>query len=193
MLRVVDTPNKTMNENNLIQCLTKFVEIDVLDNENKRDCDSCRSELQLQSESEVECEVESELQSKVESKTEYKQKAFKRYFIHTAPPILILHLKRFQQSGLFGQTYKINDAIEFEEELDLEPFMIPDDSKKRQTKYKLTGIVVHNGSLRGGHYIAFVKRMNDWIYCSDTHTRISQWDQVKKAQAYLLFYEKVTE
>jgi hypothetical protein len=67
-----------------------------------------------------------------------------------------------------------------------------------QGKYRLLGIVVHSGSLFGGHYVAYVNiagfgQPASWIYASDTHVRISSWEEVSKAQAYLLFYERLRD
>jgi ubiquitin C-terminal hydrolase len=34
--------------------------------------------------------------------------------------------------------------------------------------YNLYGISVHQGSARGGHYIAYTRRYNSWYYFSDS-------------------------
>ncbi|KAJ3020039.1 UNVERIFIED_CONTAM: Ubiquitin carboxyl-terminal hydrolase 16 [Siphonaria sp. JEL0065] len=79
--------------------------------------------------------------------------------------------------------------------------------------YRLYGVVVHAGSLFGGHYVAYVRArpgsavletisegvLSDeekasgeiWVYASDTSVRLSSLEEVKKAQAYMLFYEHV--
>ncbi|KAF8329557.1 uncharacterized protein EI90DRAFT_2973823 [Cantharellus anzutake] len=56
------------------------------------------------------------------------RRAFKRYLISTPPPVLVIHLKRFQQTSksLFaGSAKKIDDFISFPEYLDLRPFRAP--------------------------------------------------------------------
>lgn len=64
--------------------------------------------------------------------------AFKRYLIDVPPPVLVIHLKRFQQlhqsaGGLFaGGAKKLEDFISFPEFLDLRPFLAP-----RKEKYGL--------------------------------------------------------
>ncbi|KAI9343161.1 hypothetical protein BDR26DRAFT_917678 [Obelidium mucronatum] len=79
--------------------------------------------------------------------------------------------------------------------------------------YRLYGVVVHSGSLFGGHYVAYVRvRLNAeevekfpdgmlnesekasgeiWVYASDSSVRLSSLAEVMKAQAYILFYEHV--
>ncbi|KAJ3016850.1 UNVERIFIED_CONTAM: Ubiquitin carboxyl-terminal hydrolase 45 [Siphonaria sp. JEL0065] len=79
--------------------------------------------------------------------------------------------------------------------------------------YRLYGVVVHAGSLFGGHYVAYVRArpgsavletllegvLSDeekasgeiWVYASDTSVRLSSLEEAKKAQAYMLFYEHV--
>lgn len=95
--------------------------------------------------------------------------AYKRYLIDTAPPILVIHLKRFQMiskspimSFTTSGSKKIDDFVAFPEILDLAPFMTPrktnsnavvvasGDSKGFITKaylYRLYAVVVHMGNM----------------------------------------------
>ncbi|CAG8793450.1 22107_t:CDS:2, partial [Gigaspora rosea] len=108
------------------------------------------------------------------------RKARKRYLFDSLPPVLVFHLKRFQQvGGRFSVSMKkIDDFVSFEEEIDVRDFIVPpgsegeemedeDDesgselpSESRNTKYRLYGVVVHLGSLYNGHYIAYVLSRN---------------------------------
>ncbi|KAG6379692.1 peptidase C19, ubiquitin carboxyl-terminal hydrolase 2 [Boletus reticuloceps] len=102
--------------------------------------------------------------------------AYKRYLIATPPPILIVHLKRFQQLSKapvvsFSTGFKkLDDYISFPEYLDLAPYLAPRredyfDSKVAVTRgrarrpapcmYRLYAIVVHIGNMLGGHYVAY--------------------------------------
>jgi hypothetical protein len=64
------------------------------------------------------------------------QRAFKRYMIARAPPVLVFHFKRFQQSskqsaanmysGSFAALKKIDDFVSFPERIDLSPFLAPE-------------------------------------------------------------------
>jgi ubiquitin carboxyl-terminal hydrolase 16/45 len=62
------------------------------------------------------------------------QRAFKRYLIAKAPPVMVFHFKRFQQMGkastaFYAQTFaslnKVDDFVSFPEILDIAPFMAP--------------------------------------------------------------------
>lgn len=94
--------------------------------------------------------------------------AYKRYLIATPPPILVVHLKRFQQLSRmpvvsFSTGFKkLDDYISFPEYLDLAPYLAPRredyfDSKVAVTRgrarrsapcmYRLYAVVVHIGNM----------------------------------------------
>ena len=170
----------------LLECLEKFMEVEILDGENRRICDECNKK----NKDGIESNIDS---SKPQSAL---RKAFKRYLLFSTPPILIFHLKRFQSMGLF-RTKKIDTFVEFDEYLETGQFLVPkissSDKDPENLRYQLYGIVVHSGGLAGGHYISYVRKhnTNSWFYCSDSHTRSTTWDQVRKCQAYLLFYRLI--
>ncbi|KAG0045043.1 hypothetical protein BGZ83_009717 [Gryganskiella cystojenkinii] len=107
------------------------------------------------------------------------RKAYKRYLISSLPPTLVFHLKRFEQSGRFGQMRKIEDHVEIPVELDMSPYFVPksdleedqdggeknveeqktvesDQATTESKRYRLYGAVVHMGTLGGGHYTNYV-------------------------------------
>ena len=59
------------------------------------------------------------------------RRAHKRYLISSLPPILVLHLKRFQQTskstlfGSFNNLKKLDDKVSFPLSLDMSPFIAP--------------------------------------------------------------------
>jgi hypothetical protein len=102
------------------------------------------------------------------------QPAYKRYLIATPPPVLVIHLKRFQQTlkaplmlSFSNGFKKLDDYVSFPEYLDLSPFLAPRKEdyglgKKRKEKeakkkggnpreercmYRLYGVVVHIGNM----------------------------------------------
>jgi ubiquitin C-terminal hydrolase len=170
----------------LLECIEKFMEVEILDGENKRECQECKKEKKN-------CET-SDGCDHLTSALSGLSKSFKRYLLVSTPPILVFHLKRFQSTGLF-KTKKIDTFVEFDEYLETGPFMIPTTSAEevsQNLKYQLYGLVVHGGSLLGGHYVCYVRYNTDsWFYCSDSHTRGASWDEVRKCQAYLLFYKLI--
>ncbi|XP_009077919.1 PREDICTED: ubiquitin carboxyl-terminal hydrolase 45 [Acanthisitta chloris] len=191
-------------------CLYQFTSVELLMGNNKLLCESCTERKQ-------------KYQKKTNS-TEKKMEgvytnARKQLLISSVPAILILHLKRFHQAGL--SLRKVNRHVDFPLILDLAPFCAA--SCKNVTDgarvlYSLYGIVEHSGSMRGGHYAAYVKVRTSskkllehisttknvlglkeamgaaggqWVYVSDTHVQMVPESRVLNAQAYLLFYERL--
>ncbi|BEJ14298.1 hypothetical protein CspHIS471_0400650 [Cutaneotrichosporon sp. HIS471] len=177
------------------------------------------------------------------------RRAFKRYLIAKAPEVLVFHIKRFKQTtsavySAFTSLKKLDDFVSFPEMLDIAPFMAPNrnDFKAVPTPdgprapyqdwpspeqcpnrtpmpYRLYAVVVHLGTMLGGHYVAYVlvdperlfTRPGDppelmdrltldgrtekpdrrvWCYASDTQIRLASVQEVMAARAYLCFYEK---
>ncbi|KAK0091460.1 hypothetical protein PV326_003198, partial [Microctonus aethiopoides] len=77
----------------------------------------------------------------------------KQYLISRVPPVLILHLKRFQ-SQRYGGARKVIKHVTFPTILDLAPVC---KNHKKPKLYSLFGLVEHSGTLYGGHYVAYVK------------------------------------
>lgn len=129
----------------------------------------------------------------------------------TLPEVLVLALRRFEYSVELGRRKKINDAFEFEEELDMAAYMEDADlmsmqsvHKSARTLYSLTGIVLHIGEAEAGHYIALAKEENRWIQFNDTQVSViedkerremavgQQEGPFAQTSAYLLIYQKQT-
>ncbi|UKZ48552.1 hypothetical protein TrVGV298_002777 [Trichoderma virens] len=105
--------------------------------------------------------------------------ATKQVFIETLPPVLILHLKRFQFDAEGHGTVKIWKKIGYPLELE-----IPREALSRQKRqnlddasmprYKLISVVYHHGkNASGGHYTVDVRRQDgrEWIRLDDTVIR----------------------
>ncbi|XP_024521247.1 ubiquitin carboxyl-terminal hydrolase 1 [Selaginella moellendorffii] len=123
-----------------------------------------------------------------------KRKATKRLVIRKAPPVLTVHLKRFAQD-MRGRLSKLTGHVAFDELLNLSPFL---SASRDGGLYRLVGVVEHSGTMKGGHYVAFVRggsagdgKENFWYYISDSDVRRTTLDQVLRSEAYLLFYERV--
>ncbi|KAJ7206507.1 hypothetical protein GGX14DRAFT_367173 [Mycena pura] len=105
--------------------------------------------------------------------------AYKRYLVAVPPPVLVIHLKRFQQVLKSMMSFssgfkKLDDYVTFPEMLDLTPFLAPkkEDYGLQRKKgagrligkrpvaercmYRLYAVVVHIGNMLGGHYISYV-------------------------------------
>lgn len=218
------------------------------------------------------------------------RRAHKRYLISSLPPILVLHLKRFQQTsksslfGSFSNLKKLDDKVTFPIYLNMAPFMAPpplntktesamekamnevgledastgassvsglahDDRHRSSSsvsadsshhsghrrwfrraspsaetrakcQYRLYAVIVHQGNMTSGHYVAFCyisqkkvegRKVNPaptpgddesitksdseaprrWVYCSDDEVRAASVEEVLNSQAYCLLYERV--
>ncbi|GMY26812.1 ubiquitin carboxyl-terminal hydrolase 2 [Fagus crenata] len=132
-----------------------------------------------------------------------KRDATKRVLIYKAPPILTIHLKRFSQDAR-GRLSKLNGHVSFRETIDLRPYMDPRSKDKEKYHYRLLGIVEHLGSMRGGHYVSYVRAGDKsrgktekenggsiWYHASDAYVREVSQDEVLHREAYILFYEKI--
>ncbi|CAI9095954.1 OLC1v1032001C1 [Oldenlandia corymbosa var. corymbosa] len=77
------------------------------------------------------------------------------------PPVLQLHLKRFEYDFTCETMVKINDRYEFPLQLDLDrengKYLSPDADKSVRNLYTLHSVLVHSGGGRGGHYYAFIR------------------------------------
>lgn len=106
--------------------------------------------------------------------------ATKQVFIESLPPVLILHLKRFQFDAK-GGTMKIWKKVGYPLELEI-PMEIIARTRKAPImqefggtpRYKLMAAVYHHGkNASGGHYTADVRRQDgqEWIRIDDTVIR----------------------
>jgi len=115
--------------------------------------------------------------------------------------------------AIFGTLRKVEDYVSFPEMLDLHNFIFVDTdlkgkSKNRQLEpsgraclYRLCAVVVHVGSMLGGHYVAYTagpaKKIakshveRTWWFISDTIVRSAALEEVLTAKAYMCYYERM--
>lgn len=185
-------------------CLHQFTSIELLMGNNKLLCENCteRRHKQLK---------RSGTDKKVEK---VYTSARKQMLISVLPPVVTLHLKRFHQAGM--NLRKVNRHVDFPLILDLAPFCSASCKNLvsgERVLYSLYGIVEHSGSMRGGHYTAYVRVRTpqrkaerrsqagcraspsappgQWVYVSDTSVQTVPESRVLNSQAYLLFYEEL--
>ncbi|XP_044244791.2 ubiquitin carboxyl-terminal hydrolase 45 isoform X2 [Ursus arctos] len=200
----------TSKECSLQSCLYQFTSMELLMGNNKLLCENC-TEKKQRSQKET---------GSAEKKAEgVYTNARKQLLISAVPAILILHLKRFHQAGL--SLRKVNRHVDFPLTLDLAPFCsatCKNVSVGDKVLYGLYGVVEHSGSMRGGHYTAYVKvrppsrklleyitgktyvpdvkepdseSAGQWVHVSDTCVQVVPESRALSAQAYLLFYERI--
>ncbi|KAF9269250.1 hypothetical protein L218DRAFT_1072870 [Marasmius fiardii PR-910] len=162
----------------LQRCLDAFFNTEVMEKDDAWDCPRCKT----------------------------KQRASKQLSLARLPPILVIHLKRFEANGRFSD--KIDTFVDFPiKSLDLTSYMplplpvgvdrgqsqgSPDDPRTQLPPYRydLYGVTNHVGNLSSGHYTAFVGSRGGWIYCDDSVLKPVDYKQVVSQKAYFLFYKR---
>lgn len=119
-------------------------------------------------------------------------KAWKQFHLYRAPPILIVHLKRFHYSASSHRRDKITSLIDFPlEGLDLRG-MVSHYTQEEKPVYDLYAVSNHYGGLGGGHYTAYILS-DDGKWCYYDDSRVSQEidpKEVVSEAAYVLYYRR---
>lgn len=153
------------HECTLDECLTDFTQSETLTEDNQYQCGKCN----------MKCE------------------ATKRIKIWEAPPILIIHLKRFKMSKTNIMS-KITTKVTFPiTDFNIKNYMSPL-HKLTETTYNLCAMSEHKGTYHQGHYKAFCKNgiNNRWYEFNDSHIHHIPQDKLDSElvnnNAYILFY-----
>ncbi|XP_030171880.1 ubiquitin carboxyl-terminal hydrolase 45 isoform X1 [Lynx canadensis] len=200
----------TSKECSVQSCLYQFTSMELLMGNNKLLCENCTEKKQKYQKETISAEKKAE---------GVYTNARKQLLISAIPANLILHLKRFHQAGL--NLRKVNRHVDFPLILDLAPFCSATCKNVNvgdKVLYGLYGVVEHSGSMRGGHYTAYVKvrapsrkllehitgkknvpdlkepdseSADQWVHVSDTYVQVVPESRALSAQAYLLFYERI--
>lgn len=179
----------------LTEMLAKFTETEALEG-NIYACDQCNSARRRSS-----------------SKPVILTEAQKQLMVHKLPQVLRLHLKRFRWSGR-NHREKIGVHVSFDQLLNMEPYCSLDPSPKvvpcssngspnspssprpKQFIYELSAVVMHHGKGFGsGHYTSYCYNTEGafWVHCNDSKLNVCSVEEVCRAQAYILFYTRVTQ
>ncbi|KAG9649337.1 cysteine proteinase, partial [Aureobasidium melanogenum] len=109
--------------------------------------------------------------------------------LDNAPDVLPIQLMRFGY-GARGPT-KNKQHVDFPEELDLSPWAL---DQSQPSKYRLQAIVAHSGSLKFGHYIAYVRGADGIKEISDSsvsNSNAKEWRRPTSGfNPYILVYIK---
>lgn len=117
--------------------------------------------------------------------------ATKQVFIDTLPPVLIIHLKRFQYDNT-GGTQKIWKRVGYPLELEIPKEVFPPNkrngfaAKGGLPRYRLMSVTYHHGKNASvGHYTVDVRRQEgrEWIRLDDTYIRRVRSEDVAEGGA----------
>lgn len=87
------------------------------------------------------------------------QEAEKGVIFQSFPPVLHLHLMRFQYDPVTDCSVKFNDRFEFYEKISLGDYLQAEESTN--ANYTLHAVLVHSGDNHGGHYVVFINPAGD--------------------------------
>ncbi|KAL0713698.1 hypothetical protein Bca4012_020676 [Brassica carinata] len=161
-------------------CLALFTKHEILSEDNAWHCENCSNNLKLQRLREkrerfgygwmndymfnqsfifINCETIYDDDEAVDSKEVIvRSAATKRVLVNKAPPVLTIHLKRFSQDAR-GRLSKLRGHVAFNEFIDLGLYMDMDSrlTEEDHPVYMLSGLVEHSGTMRRGHYVAYIR------------------------------------
>mmetsp|Transcript_40273 Transcript_40273/g.101940 ORF Transcript_40273/g.101940 Transcript_40273/m.101940 type:complete len:693 (-) Transcript_40273:252-2330(-) len=162
----------------LVGCLHAFMKSEQLGSGERWVCDRCQSQ----------------------------QQAVKQMSIRRLPPVMCLHIKRFEHRRLNGVAAKVDTPLVFPvDSLDMAPFTSSAVLRARYSArsgpaaasgapggllYELYAVVSHRGNLEGGHYITYLRVEGRWYQCDDAWIVPVEVDTVKRCQAYMLYYKR---
>jgi ubiquitin carboxyl-terminal hydrolase 22/27/51 len=132
-----------------------------------------------------------------------RQNATKQLSIKQLPPVLPIHLKRFEHSK--STSSKIETRISFPMKLDLFPYTSSQTKASKNAPpmntthnmntpansltYELSSVIVHKGKIDSGHYVSYSREGTDWFSFDDSKVVRASEEEVLGAEAYLLFYQ----
>ncbi|XP_033740202.1 ubiquitin carboxyl-terminal hydrolase 16-like isoform X2 [Pecten maximus] len=143
----------------------KLRELSLDKTQRSRNMEETGVETGLRKLTETETRMASEISCRICEKTERDATAgfmYQKLQMISLPPVLVLQINRFEQRGY--ELFKVNERVTFPKSLDMARFcsvamkvsgaggkLTPGES------YSLFGVVNHRGSIKGGHYFAYIK------------------------------------
>eukprot|EP01139_Manchomonas_bermudensis_P002319 Amastigsp_a4354_12.p2 type:complete len:212 gc:universal Amastigsp_a4354_12:647-12(-) len=117
------------------------------------------------------------------------RRATKKLDLWRVPPVLIVHLKRFQFYR--GRWVKSRKLVDFPlEGFTPSDYLVDPRTRENPPVYDLYAVTNHLGSLGGGHYLAYVRHRDGKFYTFNDSScdAIEDLAQIKSPAAYVLFY-----
>lgn len=97
-----------------------------------------------------------------------RQEARRGARLKSVPPVLQLHLKRFEYDARRGGMSKLQQCFRFPTALQLKRFMASEQAPP--PRYKLLAVLSHVGHFGSGHYVSYVRPVgrSQWLEFDDT-------------------------
>lgn len=92
------------------------------------------------------------------------------------PPVLQLHLKRFEFDFNREVNVKINDRFEYPTEIDLSRYV--EGAEEGTEVYVLHSVLVHIGDVNGGHYYAYIRPSANFLKSPEQKAAVKEEDAI---------------
>ncbi|VBB18013.1 ubiquitin carboxyl-terminal hydrolase [Yasminevirus sp. GU-2018] len=119
-----------------------------------------------------------------------KKEATKCHSIYQPPSTLVILIKKYQKYN--GNIFKSNVKIEYDHELDLTPYITPEqpETANKTPKYELYSVIRHSGGYGGGHYYTYSKNAinNMWYIHDDGDVYNVDPSDPLMCNGYIMFY-----
>lgn len=162
--RSIQDNDKDDNSTTVVQCIKKYCQKEKLEETDMWYCDRCKEHVP----------------------------AWKQIGLYRLPPILIVHLKRFQFSATTHRRSKIETPIDFP----LVGLDLREEAKHwnlgEEPIYDCYALTNHFGGLGGGHYTAFAQN-DDGEWCGFDDSRVTMGlssNSIVTPAAYVLYYKR---
>lgn len=155
-------PQRDLNNKmvHINDCLTEYCKEEILDEQNLWLCEGCNQ----------------------------KVKGIKKIDLWTAPPVLVIQLKRFGDQRISKDSRYVWYP---DEHFDISEIISPvQKDPSKCYKYRLQCVVNHRGNLNGGHYYSYCldEDSNKWFEFNDDRVTQIPKNQIVTNTAYLLSY-----
>jgi len=96
------------------------------------------------------------------------------------PPVLQLHLRRFEYDFNYDSMVKIDDRFEYPKTIDLSPYLAKSIDNQKSNVYELCGVLIHSGGVNGGHYYSYLRTTTSdkWYKFDDESVTLSNEQSV---------------
>lgn len=121
------------------------------------------------------------------------------YRFKKLPPVLNIRLKRFSHEGKGKHGEKNDKPVILPKNgiLDLTPYYDAPEGESKKALYRIRSMVIHGGSLNGGHYVANVNIKGKYFFCDDTSSKgfkeISKEKFYGHTDPYILCLERIKD